>query len=783
MIELDGDSDDEYDVDVVEDSVQPSAPIWQFLFSLLLWQTVFRISNSALASLLSLLKFFLGAIGNAFQCPLLVNFSEQIPLTILCAYKKIGLKKNDFISYVVCPDCDSVYEYENCFDKVDGKKISKLCCHVAYPKHLHVSRRKKCGTKLLKNVKNGSKYKLVPIKAYPYFPLKKSLQRVISREGVLSACERWRQRARSIPNTHLGDVYDGRVWQQFNSGNNFLASPFSYLLTLNVDWFQPFSHLEYSVGVIYLTIQNLPRSERFKERNVLLVGVIPGPSEPSLTMNSYLGPLVEELKEGWDVGFNIAISKIATVIVRVALTCVACDIPASRKVVGFLGHHASLACNKCLKAFPVSFGQPINYSGFNRSDWTMRTSILHRQHCDIINKKKTKSAIKKKESKYGVRYSALLELPYFDPVRFTVVDPMHNLYLGTGKHAFKTWIKMGILCDDQLDEIAKRAKEIQVPSGVGRLPSNISSNYGGFKADQWRSFIIIYSPIVLKGILPDDHLRCWMLFVRACLLLSQRVLKKSDLVSADLLLLNYSKKFQDLYGESNCTMNLHLQLHLQESFLDFGPAHAFWSYPFERYNGILGSFPTNNKTIEVQLMNKFITTQSVQAIANLADPKLTSLLRLPNFDTSAFSISSVVSDNLSIEEILHMPSSPVSSFKPIPGIATLLHPMHEGVLSSEAISRLRLLYTQLYPNFEIHRVSPFFERCGRIDLAGDLFGSVLSGASAKSSSVIMAYWPGNGNSLSSIDYARMRVGVVQYFLSSSVVVSDEHSTEKIVLTL
>ena len=29
---------------------------------------------------------------------------------------------------------------------------------------------------------------------------------------------------------------------------------------------------------------------------------------------------------------------------------------------------------------------------------------------------------------YGVRYSVLMALPYFDPLRFTPIDPMHNLY-------------------------------------------------------------------------------------------------------------------------------------------------------------------------------------------------------------------------------------------------------------------------------------------------------------------------------------------------------------------
>ena len=47
--------------------------------------------------------------------------------------------------------------------------------------------------------------------------------------------------------------------------SDFLVAPYSYLLTLNVDWFQPYKHIQYSVGSIYLTIQNLPREERYKE--------------------------------------------------------------------------------------------------------------------------------------------------------------------------------------------------------------------------------------------------------------------------------------------------------------------------------------------------------------------------------------------------------------------------------------------------------------------------------------------------------------------------------------
>ena len=60
----------------------------------------------------------------------------------------------------------------------------------------------------------------------------------------------------------------------------YLVAPRNYAFMLNVDWFQPFKHLVYSVGVLYMVRMNLPRAERFKAENVFLVGVIPRPHEP-----------------------------------------------------------------------------------------------------------------------------------------------------------------------------------------------------------------------------------------------------------------------------------------------------------------------------------------------------------------------------------------------------------------------------------------------------------------------------------------------------------------------
>ncbi len=63
-----------------------------------------------------------------------------------------------------------------------------------------------------------------------------------------------------------------------------------------LDWFNPYEQTPYSIGAIYLSIMNLPRSERYKEENILLVGLIPGPTEPKQHINHFLSPLVDDLK-------------------------------------------------------------------------------------------------------------------------------------------------------------------------------------------------------------------------------------------------------------------------------------------------------------------------------------------------------------------------------------------------------------------------------------------------------------------------------------------------------
>ena len=49
----------------------------------------------------------------------------------------------------------------------------------------------------------------------------------------------------------------------------------------------------------------------------------------------------------------------------------------------------------------------------------MRTAEQHLSHCEEALSEVTKTGIQAVESKYGVRYCCLLQLPYYDPIKFT----------------------------------------------------------------------------------------------------------------------------------------------------------------------------------------------------------------------------------------------------------------------------------------------------------------------------------------------------------------------------
>ena len=202
------------------------------------------------------------------------------------------------------------------------------------------------------------------------------------------------------------------IWKSFTGDNDepFFNKEYadSHIgLMLNMDWFQPYINSQYSVGVIYAVICNLPRSERFKPGNILTLAVIPGPKEPKLhEINHYLYPIINQLNQLWDGYYIKTYENNKGRSVRGAIIACSNDVPAARKLCGFISARA--ACYRCHKTANFVNNQS-NFGGFaDLDEWFIERDInVIRDKASEWKKCTTKDSRRDHVSQYHVRWSEI----------------------------------------------------------------------------------------------------------------------------------------------------------------------------------------------------------------------------------------------------------------------------------------------------------------------------------------------------------------------------------------
>src|SRR3954454_4681164 len=398
----------------------------------------------------------------------------------------------------------------------------------------------------------------------------------------------------------LTDIYDGQIWKNFEDSANstkFFRSEVadSHLgLVLNLDWFQPYNGTIHSTGVIYAVICNLPRNIRFRRENMLILGLLPGPVEVSLhKINHYLAPIVNELESLWrGITLNRTFECQNGKEIRAALILVSCDIPVARKL---CGHVSALeSWYRCEKKANYENHQH-NFAGMdNMDEWFFaRNSSQHRENALKWRKCNSDASRKRFVKQMGVRWSELLRLDYFDPIRFMTIEPMHCLFLGIARWIVKRlWVDEKVLTQSALQSIQKKMNEFQVPADLGRILGKIDCGEGfsNFTVDQWRIFFTIYATVSLWKYLTETDQKILIYFVKVCQLFVKRIMKINSLREIHTMLIKIVTLIEQKYGRDKITPNLLLSLHLCEFSLDFGPLYAFWCFSFERMNGVLGKY-------------------------------------------------------------------------------------------------------------------------------------------------------------------------------------------------
>lgn len=296
-----------------------------------------------------------------------------------------------------------------------------------------------CGSPLLQK---DDTTKPQPLKPFVYHHLDDFVGSLLSREDlekhIDDACDNLKSsvdKNEEVPH-FVHDIFQAPFMRKFDGPDNKLfidrGEEGRLAFSLSVDGFNTEGlrkrGASSSSHIISLACLNLPYSIRYKPENMFLAGIIPGPHSPTETeLNHYLTPLVDDMEASWKNGVFYSRTALHPEgrIVRNAIVFSVCDIPGARTLAGLAHHkHNTHFCSICNSKQRPNIGHQKDVHAMRR-------------HAEQWRDASTQKDRKKLFEKYGVRYSVLWRLPYWDPTRQLVVDPMHNLIEGVGAHHFR----------------------------------------------------------------------------------------------------------------------------------------------------------------------------------------------------------------------------------------------------------------------------------------------------------------------------------------------------------
>lgn len=103
-----------------------------------------------------------------------------------------------------------------------------------------------------------------------------------------------------------------------------------------------------------------------------------------------------------------------------------------------------------------------------------------------------------------------------------------------------------LLSNRQMNEIGADMDAVKksIPTDFGRPPRNIFHHHNGYKAEEWSSWITLYSLPLLKDRLPSIYLKGWSFFVKAVQLCQKQKLSLHDQNEIRSLLLQFYKHYE-----------------------------------------------------------------------------------------------------------------------------------------------------------------------------------------------------------------------------------------------
>lgn len=538
-----------------------------------------------------------------------------------------------------------------------------------------------CGcSRWKKRSDSGKIKKSVPVKVLWYMPIVPRFQRLFRNKEHAKNLVWHSDRFSLVSDNYLRHPADTPQWKTLDyEFPEFADDPRNLRLGLCTDGINPFGikGTQYSCWPVMLCIYNLPSWLCMKRKFIMLTMIISGPKQPGNKVDTYLQPLIEDLKYLWNEGvMTYDAYRNENFKLKAAILWTINDFPAYGILSGrtVKGYKACPICDDHTNSIRLRNGKKICYMSHRK--WLPRNHPYRKkkkpfngevEECfaprPIDGKRihELVSSLQQSDSEKNSwkRRSIFFDLPYWDTLLIRHnLDVMHieknicESIIGTllnisGKtkdsHAARLDIQeMGI--KETLAPVVKdgrtfipagcftltvkeRKRFCQILSSI-KVPDGYSSNIRSKIQESESKLINLKShdchvliqqilPVAIRDLLPEEFRSA---LTRFCFFFNKLCSKVVDTTALDKLQLEIVETlcmFEMYYPPAFFDIMVHLSVHLIKEVKLCGPVYLRWMYPFERYMKVLKSYVRNRYRPEACIVECYISEESLEYFSNL----------------------------------------------------------------------------------------------------------------------------------------------------------------------
>ncbi|XP_074113990.1 uncharacterized protein LOC141537065 isoform X2 [Cotesia typhae] len=374
-------------------------------------------------------------------------------------------------------------------------------------------------------------------------------------------------------NSDLQNMGDGKIYKKLSTINNPLSEEYNFSYTFNTDGCQPSKSSKLSIWPIYARINEF--SSKLQSKHMIMTGLWIDEKEPDMLL--FLQPFVDEANKLSEKGVQWTLQQ-QTITSKFIPICAVVDSVARCKILNMKQYNGSYGCTFCEHRT-----ERIN----NSQKYTV-SMIVPRQRTDELIKEEMLLA---GGNKYGVgkQHTDIVLSPFGE-----------DYYVGN---------------PNEVESINTKLLNFKHPTCITRSPRKVTEREM-WKATEWRSWLLFYSLICLKGILPQKYLEHLALLVEALrILLSDRI-SHDELDTADSLILRYVVTYQEYFGKQAMTYNIHLLLHIVKSVKNLGPLWCHNTFIFENENHFLLKLQKSPNHITIQIARRYLFQKALSPLKN-----------------------------------------------------------------------------------------------------------------------------------------------------------------------